>query len=104
MKKTNQAEAGASLSGCVDFDRYTAVQRRAGLYPSVKRAPDSKRHGSLAFPQPVQARWRASLLAIETPVQFRAPRFSPVAAISRSCAVRSQTQSQIGTAIAKRPR
>ena len=29
MKKTNQAEAGANLSGCVDFDKFTAMRRKA---------------------------------------------------------------------------
>jgi hypothetical protein len=39
---------------------------------------------------------------IETPVQFRSLHFGGVAAISRIWAARSQEQSQIGTAVAKR--
>jgi hypothetical protein len=39
MKKTNQAEAGASLSGCVDFDRFTAVRRKAPC-PVLVSHPD----------------------------------------------------------------
>src|ERR1035437_8775542 len=39
MKKTNQAEADASLSGCVDFDRFTAVRRKAPC-PVLVSHPD----------------------------------------------------------------
>jgi hypothetical protein len=39
MKKTNQAEAGASLSGCVNFDRFTAVRREAAC-PVLVSHPD----------------------------------------------------------------
>jgi hypothetical protein len=39
MKKTNQAEAGASLSGCVDFDRCTAVRRKTPC-PVLLSHPD----------------------------------------------------------------
>jgi hypothetical protein len=39
MKKTNQAEAGANLSGCVDFDKFTAIRRKAP-YPVLVSHPD----------------------------------------------------------------
>ena len=39
MKKTNQAETGASLPGCVDFDRITAVRWKAPC-PVLVSHPD----------------------------------------------------------------
>ena len=69
MKMVNQAGVGASLAGCMDFDDFTAAGRGSGLCPSAKRAPGSKRNGSLAIPQPAQVRCR-ECRGIITPVQF----------------------------------
>jgi hypothetical protein len=70
MKMVNQAGVGSSLAGSVDFDDFTAAGRGSGLCPSAKRAPGSKRNGSLAIPQPAQVRCR-ECRGIVTPVQFR---------------------------------
>jgi hypothetical protein len=55
MKMVNQAGVGASLAACVGFDDFTTVGRGIGLCPSVNRASELKRDGTLAWlpvPQP----------------------------------------------------